>query len=339
MYRETIRVCGLRPSNRPSSLLDLAPITTNAIDWVTADLEEADVLVNPEKYLHPDLLTDTRPISRGVAHVQDDLLRYDVIEPAQPDKIRQYINLFLVPKKEDKGRLIADGRPVNTSMDRPPRMKIPSVHQVYQFIIPEKARNLFGVRIPMGRRSRRGKIRTYRLKRLPMGWSWAPSIAQAMANKIVGPAKAVAWVDNFIYGGETKTEALQRRDELKRQLERYNCEVSPPLTDTYPTTQILTLGMEVDLASKRYRLDPEWIKRSVPNEIPAQFTLRTLFQLRKVGLAPLRKKPPAMEACRSIGHDIRSSQESLGNNMGERLHNTRLCGRRSETMDKGSKAQ
>ena len=87
------------------------------------------VLDHLDDLIDRSLLSGKRPLSRAVAHVRFDLLKYDIIEPCDPADIVEYISLFLVEKKDETGRLVGDGRSVNAASLRPPRMPIMTIRQ------------------------------------------------------------------------------------------------------------------------------------------------------------------------------------------------------------------
>jgi hypothetical protein len=220
-----------------------------------------------------------RPLSRGMNKHLNDLAKYDILATS-PDLVSTvgllvivWCTLFLVPKKiKTLGRLVIDARPINRRQRRPPPMGLPRINDVirrilgwevasscdgksffYQFpLVPEVAR-YFRTRIA----GRRGSIIEGVLKRLPMGWSFSPAIAQRVGNALTW-LLGLAWVDDFIIGG-TRDDYDDIRTEFKRRLHRYNIEVDNELLE--PTTRLIALGLEFDLIEKRYRVSPAWVER------------------------------------------------------------------------------
>jgi hypothetical protein len=43
--------------------------------------------------------------------------------------------MFTVPKKDQRLRLIVDGRKVNSLMQKPPRMPIPTIHEMIDYVM------------------------------------------------------------------------------------------------------------------------------------------------------------------------------------------------------------
>ena len=78
----------------------------------------------------------------------------------------------------------------------------------FQIALHPRLRKYFGIRIGF----RRGKFKLFRLRVLPMGLSWSPSIAQHLALFFVEKIRqkfpqsfATVWVDNFIICAKSKT--------------------------------------------------------------------------------------------------------------------------------------
>ena len=111
---------------------------------------------------------------------------------------------FKVPKKEDKSRFITDARKINAVLETvmpTPAMPLPNIQDVVRLIAAHKfrasidaksfffqfplrsrkLRRLFGIRIA----AKRGTFLRAVLAALPIGCSFAPTCAQAVANLIL----------------------------------------------------------------------------------------------------------------------------------------------------------
>ena len=127
------------------------------------------------------------------------LLERDVFEPGQ---VHCALSIFQVLKKNGKARLVMNAKPVNEFFKSPPNMELPSIHEVidfvlsnevaatadaraffYQLPLPPLLRRYFGVRVPTASRGR--SFDTFEFKKIPMGWSWAPAIGQAVSSNIL----------------------------------------------------------------------------------------------------------------------------------------------------------
>jgi len=131
----------------------------------------------------------------------------------------------------------------------PPTPMIPRIHDVlstlskkkyfissdgvsyfYQYEMSESIRSHFGVDINKGR----GSPTRYRLCRLPMGWKYSPCIAQRGSNVIVNETivrlkdKGVidpvgfCWIDNFLFGFDSESDAIQGALVLRQVADECN---------------------------------------------------------------------------------------------------------------------
>jgi hypothetical protein len=145
-----------------------------------------------------------------------------------------YVNVFQVPKKDSTDRLIVDATPINRVQTKPHSMNLPKFHWImeqllkfpwrctidaknyfYQFLIEDELiRNYFTIAF----NKKRGRPFLRRFCRLPMGWKFAPCIAQrasnVIAHKIAHEARLLGlevfvtvWVDNFILAAKTESDA------------------------------------------------------------------------------------------------------------------------------------
>lgn len=131
---------------------------------------------------------------------------------------------FKVAKKNGLARLVVDARNVNEAQVPPPRMALPVLPEVavamekhrfvfsidacsffYQFEVHEAISKCFVLRVNRAR----GSPVLLAVRRLAMGWKFAPAIAQDTANFILFVVRSrlprvvfasVAWIDNFIFG-------------------------------------------------------------------------------------------------------------------------------------------
>jgi hypothetical protein len=273
----------IRPA-RQACTAPLAPITTNRLD-----LRQAKLLKHPpsetERWwwswltgetiaanlLHP-FQPGRPPCSRRFAAEDlESLQRWDILDGATPKIIHP---LFKVPKG-GQARLILDCRALNAALPKPGDMGLPKLHDVldsllrqewmaqldgrsyfYQFELDREARKFMGVKAV----AKRGKTWTGCLKVLPMGFSYAPGIAQRTSNFILRNVEArdsetaLAWVDNFLIGAATKS----RLEELVGRLETA-CKVLR--VELKPESQI---GQQMDVLGLHVEVSPT--KRVTPTE-------------------------------------------------------------------------
>ena len=207
-------------------------------------------------------------VSRYMLHHAAFMEDCGVVEPAGPEASNMPV--FTTPKKDLDLRLIQDGRWNNGFFAKPPEMFLPKIHEVidkilsaayvadadgvsyfYQIPLDESVRDYFGCRLAGGR----GLYRQMRFCSLPMGFSWAPCIAQRIANTLIAD-HGVAWVDNFFVLGTSTENFEEHRKSFLQRVAAANL-----LLDDHvmaPKTNLVALGIEYDLCEKRYRMSPDW---------------------------------------------------------------------------------
>lgn len=231
-------------------------------------------------------------LSRGLLSALKALTDAGLVEMA--DTFEENCPFFLVPKpNEGTFRLIQDARPVNAIMSPPPRAPVPSVRDVlhylfkhrycflsdgkrffYQFPLHPDIRPFFGARLA----SRRGDVVPVQSMVLPMGWSYAPWVAQKVAAELVSEL-GIAYLDNFILAGDTRTEAIAR---ARAFLDRAT-DVNLQLDNTDPdqcSQQFTTLGVDCDLHARLLRLSPTFTASIPQVPLPGDlFSVRDVFVL------------------------------------------------------------
>jgi hypothetical protein len=209
----------------------------------------------------------------------DNLKKFNIMEKFEGRGGRKieriYMGLFLVPKKTPpQGRLIGDARPLNELQRPPDDMGLPRILDVirtvlesshaakadgvsyfYQILLGRKIRRFFMARLA----GRRGKVQEMQFVRLPMGWKFSPFIAQQLSKCVVKGGVGVAWLDDFLILGQSKTEFHTHRETFLNRVRRYNIEIDNYVLN--PETELKALGLEFDLATKQYRLDPAWVDK------------------------------------------------------------------------------
>ena len=246
-----------------------------------------------EKHLKQGFRPQTR-ISRFMSHHKKPLEESGVIgEGAPRDFGTNYMPVFTVPKKDETLRLIQDGRHLNRWFDRPPQMNLPRIHDVidtlmrneffaqcdakswfYQIPLCRDIQKYFGVVLGGGR----GVLQYAVMQKIPMGFSWAPCIAQRISNVLVRGV-GLAWVDNYLIVGKTTEEFdANRKTFLERIDPVTGCNVVVDNTELTPLRQGETLGIEVDLETKRYRMSAKWADKVATRGTPLTWTPRTFSQ-------------------------------------------------------------
>ena len=242
---------------------DLAAIGNNALNLerIIACLTESnedpillsliDRFIVGNEPLLPLANTSTR-VSRNFS--KKDLEILAVAQLLFPSEARNAMLCFKVPKKDGFGRFIMDCRPLNdlyaeerVSMDMDQlddvikiALKFPIVRSTdanaffFQFRLTRNGAKRFPTRLG----HQRGNFKCYNLAALPMGFKFAPAIAQRTSNMVIRRVRkwisdnavngdSVAWVDNYRVFAENETTADLIMSELLRVLLYFNIECKP----------------------------------------------------------------------------------------------------------------
>ena len=194
---------------------------------------------------------DTRPqtyVSRAFSRSDIHIINDISLEAPKEAFDFPALSIFKVPKKNGMSRLVQDGRILNKTVTKPPRMGLPDLDGIiayaashthtaqadakgffYQIPLSEKIRHFFSFNVA----NLRGKFQTRVFTRLPMGFSRAPFVAQTLANTICQHAKSLsndytgdiefcAWVDNFIILARSAPALRRGKEALHAALNYFN---------------------------------------------------------------------------------------------------------------------
>lgn len=267
----------IRPS-RQACTAPLAPITENRINLEA--LRQLPTPPSPDTIDAWEMLSgykirncllsaerDEGPPSRKVGHDDvDRLLEWDVMRPNR--FVEWYHPVFKVPKGDNEARLIVDCRSLNRQLPKPGPMGLPALHEVldgllqqewlaqldgrsyfYQFPLDDDAQKLFGMKIG----PQRGRFEFYAMTVLPMGYAFAPRIAQLTSNHILRNVDTIggfarAWVDNFLFGAPTEKRLAEMVEEFRKVCRRVSLELKEE--DVTIGTSMKALGVIVDAKEK-----------------------------------------------------------------------------------------
>jgi len=216
-----------------------------------------------------------KPYSRKMKRHLQTMLGCKLVEVADEDELLACMTVFLVRKKNGRGRFIQNCKRLNDLQRKPESMGLPLIKEVIEWILNQKYANqtdgvgffyqfelarsispYFGMRLA----GIRGHMITAVMRRLPMGWKFAPRIAQQVINSVM-KGLGLGWVDNMIIGAQSKEEFEDKKRELARRLQRYNIQVDKDPLEMEPLTTLEALGIQFDLAERRYRMEPKWIEK------------------------------------------------------------------------------
>ena len=254
-----------------------------------------DIIMN-EQVFRTCLLNDTGGVklSRNMLQFEQQLMEHLLEEPTEPPIF--VMPLFTIVKKDSTLRPVHDCRMLNHSMLRPPKAEIPAIRTVrdlilrspfvascdatgyfYQFPIHKSIRKYFGVKLC----GWRGGYRCGQMRRLPMGWSYAPAIGQLVANFVIRDL-GVAYIDNFFILADSYEDLLAKKLEFKRRVTRYRIVCDNGLDSTQE--KFVALGLQFDKSKNggAYRLDPkieDACKQLLKTIEQDTFTVRTYLEI------------------------------------------------------------
>jgi len=253
--------------------------------------EVIDILMSAsafERHLHEGFTPQER-ISRFMKQHKERLVESDVVEDTGIDFGINYMPVFTVPKKDKSLRLIQDDRHLNRWFDKPPPMMLPRIHDVidelmrneyfaqcdarswfYQIPLHPDTYKYFGAILGGGR----GCLEYVVMKKLPMGFSWAPCVAQRISNVLVRGI-GMAWVDNYLIMGTSLSEFHAHRKTFLDRISPVKANVVVDDDTLEPQRRGETLGIEINLRSKQYRMASSWAAKVGDAPTPSEWTPRT----------------------------------------------------------------
>lgn len=192
------------------------------LDWVRTDKLMKLLLLN-----QTDIVDRDRKV-RISRHLLDE---WNMLEEAgvivkSAHQCKSTISLFKVPKKGGTSRLIADCRPINRRAEGRLKMCLPDIRDVLDEVARRKYKVQFDgksyfyqfgleggahLAFPISIGGKRGDFEKGFLKVLPMGFTLAPAIAQAVSEvvcekirKDVPEVYVEAWIDNFVLASDDR---------------------------------------------------------------------------------------------------------------------------------------
>jgi hypothetical protein len=260
----------------PLDVINVQPLDTDALCTMAPHLRSILAPILSVQAFEDLLLAGHElPHSVGCSRFSEELVSWGVAKEVPRDSARALMTCFSVPKGcGTKARLILNGSRLNRCMERPPSFSLPSVAQVksvvfrygwgqttdlrhcfYQFALDEEVALFFCLR-------KRGR-RVISFLRMPMGWSWAPYLAQQTALAYLEPCMphGLAVYDDFLVLGSSKTETGSRTATLQERVTSCKGTLHTTKSMTEPSQCFVFLGVEWDLEHRRLRLSPEFVQK------------------------------------------------------------------------------
>lgn len=332
-----------RPRRKPCKE-PLAPITSNRIDLKA--LRSLKIPPSPRleevlKWIEGDILRDTilksererntHNVSRHLLGELDGLCAQKIFKWSPPTDYTVNVPLFKVPKG-DQARLIGDCREINGLLPRPGPMGLKSIHTIisrllaknflyqrdgksyfYQFGLSESAGRAFGIRVG----DKRGSFRTGHWNVMPMGFTYAPVIAQETSNCVCEnvelPDTVIdPWVDNFLMGAEDLGAMDTLIEKFLRVTESIQLELKPEDHGVSRVMDALGLTFHVESNDKRehyvelsekHRME---LEQTIPHHNPTprevfQWFGRAMWGIYAVLREPLSKWPKVYRILQELG--------------------------------------
>ena len=260
----------------PTGVLDLEAVRRMAEElgksahfllWCTSgrvfaeSLSESVPVPGPKSDLRPSFVTA--------------LLKAGVVEKAaRRDDKKGAVAVFDVPKTDPcVRRIIVDGRPVNSRLPAPPKFRLTTPQELagalaatgavaaqvidlkgyfHQFPLGDEVSNFFCVRS--------GQT-WYRWRRLPMGFSYAPFIAQSTSEVFLGgllDRGATVYLDDILVWGACEVEVRARAAYIRDRMACANGEVNERKSMQTPAGLVRYIGLEWDVPNASYRIPQDW---------------------------------------------------------------------------------
>jgi hypothetical protein len=351
--RITVNGKGLRHHRKPCNL-PLAAITENRIDLdalMTLPLAPPEELVEYMSWIRTDRIwemvqhEDYWKIKNEKRHFVSRYLDREMtllesigVVGRGYNSLGVEIPLFKVPKSDGGSRLIADCRGLNSLLPPPPPMGLPSIREVikrllrknwlwqvdarsyfYQFRLKEEIAPLFALRVG----GPRGIFSKGHLKVLPMGFKYAPGIAQwtslhIAANACIGGTSDVMipWVDNFLSGADTQEEIINLVGRFEEITKKVSLECKPTVPPARTMEALgLVLNVEADdmmehfvCLTEKYQKDLQEEMEKISGEMSARQVLqlfgKLMWPVYTIGREPLCMVPEVMDYVRHIAKEM-----------------------------------
>ena len=282
------------PRTPPSSTstqgsLPLDPIEVDAIDIkgtlrLFPELASVFQLIDLPEAFNALWLADSTPqptIDHHRNHLPSSesltqLVQWGILAPVQPEQVKFFVSCFTVPKAaKGTSRFILNASKLNEMQFRPPHYALPSLeymkksifshgyavktdlrHAFYQFPLHPEVSLFFGLFFP--------GVGYFVVRRLPMGWSFAPYICQSFAEALVGLPQigmGIPLIDDYLSLGKRPGDAMAHATCIRNAICVVGGSVNDSKSDETESTTVEFNGVEWDLLSKGHRLCEQFVKK------------------------------------------------------------------------------
>ena len=217
------------------------------------------------------------PTSILAGNWEDNLVDWGIASWIRKWDAKAMMKAFAVPKADGiSSRFILDASSLNSAMQSPPHFRLTTLaelrpivfshswaqitdlrHCFYQFPLDDEVALFFCLR------SKKGHLC---FRRMAMGWSWAPFLAQSTALAYLKPlgTSAIAIYDDFLILGDSMEQCSSRSSILRSRISACNGTIHSGKSDPDPKERVTFMGLEFDLPTKCHRLDPKFVSKWFP---------------------------------------------------------------------------
>ena len=324
------------------TILDMEPSNVQLRDllaWITTD-RIAGTVERVEKRAWNELRFRNH-VSRHLLRDLPLLIETGVFKPAGLSHRIVNIPLFKVPKAHKIGsRLIGDCRALNDLLPKPGEMNLPRIDYVlrallpkrwlyqrdgksyfYQFPIHESLQKILVSKVG----NERGDFLCVNWTVLPMGFSFAPAIAQQCSWVLARGGKSrqkesvlIPWIDNFLMGADSEIEIQNLKFDFEKVCENVGLQLKEQDFAHARSMNFLGLYMNVDTENSDFHfveLDRHFCKKLMVLR-DAVSTPRSFYELfsaliwanYSIMRQPLARWIHALEYTRFLGVQIAGNQ-------------------------------
>lgn len=248
----------------------------DAKKWLSAERSHAlDYLTNAELYPPVPGIPGNWPTSQLTNDEIVDMMYNDIVEECVSDDIfpAHFGYIFTVAEiLKKRRRVVQDTLSANVLCQDPPKVQFTSIPRLkmcvhkgnyavtfdvkamyYQLLLSRKVRSAFRFKGPDGK--------TYRCKRLPMGFKWAVLISQSImefvANCVTARVHIEVYIDNVLFVGD-RDQVRLARDQFLNACHYYSITLGE-IGDV--CQQLEFRGIQFDFAAKTVAISDKFVTK------------------------------------------------------------------------------